>query len=191
MRRGNHCKLITIHGCGETSWADPVTNVSPPKVSKPSESHKQQKGKTSVTSDKSSGLDDLRNKIPKKSYSGSSTNAGRRETRFGSEDIRFKARTDKSETSSSKGSSSYTYKPSSYKRDTYKNRDYNQRKNLTPAACMAKIERGDGFPCLWDDCSSWCTKGDNYKCTRCHLDNARHAKSLLRKYTDAPAGGKR
>ena len=66
MRRGNHCKLITIHGCGETSWADPVTNVSPPKVSKPSESHKQQKGKTSATSDKSSELDDLRYKIPKK-----------------------------------------------------------------------------------------------------------------------------
>ena len=189
MRRGNHCKLITIHGCGETSWADPVTNVSPPKVSKPSESHKQQKGKTSATSDKSSGLDDLRYKIPKKSNSDSSTNVGRRENRFSSEDIRLKARTDKSETSSSKGSSSYTYKPTSYKHDTYKNRDYSQRKNLTPQARMEKIERGDGFPCI--ECSKWCTKEENYKCTRCKLDNVRQAKSLLRQSTNAPAGGKR
>ena len=65
MRRGNHCKLISIHGCGETSRADPLTNVSPPKVSKLTESHKQQKGKTSATSDKSSGQEDLRYKIPK------------------------------------------------------------------------------------------------------------------------------
>ena len=184
MRRGNHCKLISIHGCGETSWADSVTNVSPPKVSRPSESHQQQKGKTSVTGDKSSGPTDLRSKIPKRSNSG----AGRRENRFESEDIRFKAPTDKPETSRSKGSSSYTYKPSSYKRDTYKNRDYNQRKNLTPAACMAKIERGDGFPCI--DCSKWCTKEESYKCTRCKLDNVRQAKSLLRECTNAPAGGK-
>ena len=142
-----------------------------------------------MTSDKSSGLDDLRCKIPKHSNSGSSTNAGRRETRFGSEDIRLKAQTNKSETSGSKGSLSYTYKPTSYKRDTYKNRDYNQRKHLTPAACMAKIELGNGFPCI--DCSKWCTKEESYKCTRCKLDNVRQAKLLLRECTNAPAGGKR
>ena len=54
---------------------------------------------------------------------------------------------------------------------------------------MEKIERGDGFPCI--ECSKWCTKEENYKCTRCKLDNVRHAKSLLRQSTNAPAGGKR
>ena len=54
---------------------------------------------------------------------------------------------------------------------------------------MEKIERGDGFPCI--ECSKWCTKEENYKCTRCKLDNVRQAKSLLRQSTNAPAGGKR
>ena len=64
IRRGNHCCHITIHGSGATSEASPAANVSHPKVSKLSESHKQQKGNTSAPRDKSSGLKDLRYKIP-------------------------------------------------------------------------------------------------------------------------------
>ena len=54
---------------------------------------------------------------------------------------------------------------------------------------MTCIEHGEGITCI--RCSAWRTRGDNYVCSRCKLDNVKQAKTELRKYTDAPAGGKR
>ena len=60
-----------------------------------------------MPSDKSLGLKDLRNKIPKKtrgeSNSDALTNASSGENRFSCDDIWMKSQTSKSETSGSKG----------------------------------------------------------------------------------------
>ena len=101
-------------------------------------------------------------------------------------DIRLKAQSynSKSETSGSKGGyKSRTYSASASQRDTNKSRKNNQRKSyITPPARMASIERGEGITCI--DCGAWCTRGDNYVCSCCRLDNNRQATVELRKYTD-------